>query len=65
MEELALTYPLNKQKNRHPMKLMPDYAAALHMHQRVYGGTRPDNGDFCTAFLRGMELHFQGGQLVN
>jgi len=54
LEDLLATYPLNKNGNRHFLRFMTDRDAArdaLHMYQRVYGGTHPDNGEFGTAFI--------------
>ena len=68
LADLVGTYPLNKSGNRHSMKLMTDRAAAqdaLYMYQRVYGGTQPDNGEFGTAFIRGLVLYFQRDVEVN
>lgn len=62
LEEMLATYPLNKNGNRHSVKFMTDLDAArdaLHMYQRVYGGTYPDNGEFGTAFIRGLVLYYQ------
>lgn len=62
LEDLLATYPLNKNGNRHSMRFMTDRDAArdaLHMYQRVYGGTHPDNGEFGTAFIRGLVLYYQ------
>ena len=68
MEDLVGTYPLSRAGNRHPMKLITDRAAArnaLHMYQRVYGGTQPDNGEFGTSFIRGLTLFFQRNTKVD
>lgn len=62
LDDLLATYPLNKHGNRHSLRLMTDRDAArdaLHMYQRVYGGTHPDNGEFGTAFIRGLVLFYQ------
>lgn len=58
LEELLPTYPVNRAENRHPIKLMDaaEAAHALRMYQRVYGGNQPDNGEFGTAFVRGLRL---------
>lgn len=58
LEAIVGTYPLNKNENRHPLRHMTDDVAAraLRMYQRVYGGTAPDNGEFGTAFVRGLML---------
>lgn len=58
MEVVVGTYPLNKNENRHPLRHMDEdiAARALRMYQRVYGGTAPDNGEFGTAFVRGLML---------
>ena len=68
IEDLVTTYPLNRNGNRHSMKLMTDRAAvnkALDMYQRVYGSTQPDNGEFGTAFIRGRVLNFQRSTKVD
>ena len=68
LEELVATYPLNRHGNRHSMKLMSDRHAvneALDMYQRVYGGTQPDNGEFGTAFIRGLVLTLQRSTKVD
>lgn len=58
LEAIVGTYPLNKNENRHPLRHMTEDVAAraLRMYQRVYGGTAPDNGEFGTAFVRGLML---------
>ena len=58
VEAIVGTYPLNKNENRHPLRHMNDDVAAraLRMYQHVYGGTTPDNGEFGTAFVRGLML---------
>lgn len=58
LEAIVGTYPLNKNENRHPLRHMSEDVAAraLKMYQRVYGGTAPDNGEFGTAFVRGLML---------
>jgi hypothetical protein len=68
LEDLLGTYPLSKAGNRHPMKLITDRAAArdaLHMYQRVYSGTQPDNGEFGTSFIRGLALFYQHNMKVD
>ena len=35
------------------------------MHQKVYGGSGPDNGKYGTTFLRGVELQFPHKKKVN
>ena len=68
MSDLVATYPLNKNGNRHAIKLMRDRVAAkdaLYMYQRMYGGTHPDNGEFGTAFIRGLILYFQRSTKVD
>lgn len=68
LEDLVATYPLNKNGNRHSLRLMTDRDAArnaLHMHQRVYGGTHPDNGEVGTNFIRGLVLQYQHETQVN
>ena len=62
LEDLLATFPLNKNENRHSLRFIIDCDAArdaLHMYQRVYGGTHPDNGEFGTAFIRGLVLYYQ------
>ena len=59
---------MSKSGNRHPLKFISDQAIArdaLHMYQRVYGGTQPDNGEFGTSFIRGLALHYQHNKAVN
>lgn len=58
LEQIVGTYPLNRSENRHPLRHMDEETAAraLRMYQRVYGGTVPDNGEFGTAFVRGLML---------
>jgi len=58
LEAMVGTYPLNKNENRHPLRHMNEDVAAraLRMYQRVYGGTALDNGEFGTAFVRGLML---------
>lgn len=58
VEAIVHTYPLNRNENRHPLRHMNEDIAtrALRMYQRVYGGTSPDNGEFGTAFVRGLML---------
>ena len=68
IEELSRTYPLNHRGNRHPMKLMQDVISARnaqHMHQRMYGRSGPDNGEYDTTFLPGIELEFRQKKKVN
>lgn len=68
LQELSRKYPLNRKKNRHPMRLMEDVVTVWNvqrMHQKVYGGSGPDNGEYGTAFLRGVELESQHKQKVN
>lgn len=68
MEELSRIYPLNRKGNRHPMKLIRNGISvrnAQRMHQKVYGGSGPDNGEYGTAFLRGVELQFRHKKKVN
>ena len=62
LEDLLATFPLNKNGNRHSLRFMTDGDTtrdALHMYQRVYGGTHPNNGEFGTAFIRGLVLYYQ------
>lgn len=58
VEVIVGTYPLNRNENRHPLRHMDEEVAAraLRMYQRVYGGAAPDNGEFGTAFVRGLML---------
>ena len=68
VDDLLATYPYNKAGNRHSMKLMTNRDAArdaLHMYQRVYGSTQPDNAEFGTAFIRGLVLFYQHRTEVN
>ena len=65
---VAATFSPNKKGNRHPLKLITDREAArlaLHMYQRVYGGTQPDNGEFAACFIRGLALYYQRSKNVN
>lgn len=68
LADLIGTYPLNSKNNRHPLKYITDSAAAkdaLHMYQRVYGGSQPDNCEFGTKFIRGLALFSERKQNVN
>lgn len=68
MEELSRIYPLNRRGNRHPMRLMGNVISVRNvqrMHQKVYGGYGPDNGEYRTAFLHGVELEFRHKKKVN
>lgn len=67
-KELSRIYPLNRKGNRHPMRLMGNGISIENvqcMHQKVYGGSGPDNGEYGTAFLRGVELEFRHKKKVN
>ena len=65
LDAIVGTYPLNKNENRHPLRHMTEDVAAraLMMYQRVYGGTAPDNGEFGTAFVRGLMLDAKRGKI--
>lgn len=68
LSNLLASYALKKTRNRHAMKVITDRVAArdeVYMYKNIYGGTQLDNGEFGTAFIRGLVLYFQRDFEVN